>query len=90
MTLEELIQSIHMLEAALQRFEDRYRIRSEDFYQLAQRGELEQSMEFIEWLGLYEIKLKRERKYHELVTQLLQQARTTSGIRVSLPIREPA
>ncbi len=60
MTLEEILQSIHALEGQLRKFEEQYRLRSADFYRLVQEGHLEQSADFIEWLGLYEIKCKRE------------------------------
>ena len=51
---------VHALEGQLRKFEEQYRLRSEDFYRLVQEGRLEQSADFIEWLGLYEIKCKRE------------------------------
>ena len=60
MTLEEILQSIHALEGQLRKFEEQYGLRSEDFYRLVQEGRLEQSADFIEWLGLYEIKCQRE------------------------------
>ena len=63
MTLNELIRGIHDLENYLKKFEEQYGLRSDDFYRLATAGKLEQSNDFIEWLGIYEIKLKRERKY---------------------------
>jgi serine/threonine protein kinase HipA of HipAB toxin-antitoxin module len=66
MTLGEILQSIHALEVQLQRFEERYRLRSEDFYRLVQEGRLEQSADFLEWLGLYEIKCKREQQYRRI------------------------
>jgi hypothetical protein len=76
MTLEELIQSIHAIETHLYTFEEKYRMRSEDFYRLVHEGKIEQSADFIEWLGLYEIKLTRERKYQQRLSTLL--ATTTS------------
>jgi hypothetical protein len=74
MTLNELIQSIHALETHLQLFEEKYELRSDDFYRLVQEGQLVQSADFIEWLGLYEIKLKREQKYAQLKAELLSEA----------------
>lgn len=71
MTLEEILQSIHALEGQLQKFEEQYRLRSEDFYRLVQEGRLEQSADFIEWLGLYKIKCKREQQYRRLTDALL-------------------
>ncbi|MEK7310882.1 MAG: hypothetical protein AAB382_02815 [Chloroflexota bacterium] len=69
MTLEELIHSIHTLENHLQKFEEKYKLRSDDFYSLVSEGKLEQSEEFIEWLGVYEIKLKREKAYARRLTE---------------------
>lgn len=71
MTLEEILQSIHALEGQLRKFEEQYRLRSEDFYRLVQEGRLEQSADFIEWLGLYEIKRKREQQYRRRADALL-------------------
>jgi len=71
MTLEEILQSIHALEGQLQKFEEQYRLRSEDFSRLVEEGRLEQSADFIEWLGLYEIKRKREQHYRRLADALL-------------------
>ena len=87
MTLEEVIQSIHALETRLQVFEEKYKMRSEDFYQLAQDDKLEQSADFIEWLGLYEIKLRRERKYSQMMADLL--VTTPNRKTLSLPLAEP-
>lgn len=69
MTLGELIKSIHELEDYLNKFEEKYLLRSEDFYNLAVENKLEQSRDFIEWLGIYKIKLKREQKYQKFLSQ---------------------
>ena len=71
MTIDELIRGIHDLESYLKKFEEKYHLRSEDFYRLAKAGKLEQSNDFIEWLGVYEIKLKRESKYQQRVKNIL-------------------
>ena len=86
MTLDELIRSLHTLENHLQKFEEKYHLRSEDFYRLALEGRLEQSEEFIEWLGIYKIKLKRERAYHRHIATLL----TASQKPFRLPLAESA
>jgi hypothetical protein len=83
MTLSELIKSIHDLENHLNKFEEKYKLRSEEFYQLATNGKIEQSSDFIEWLGIYEIKRKREQKYQEILTRMLQKKH-----HVSLPLSE--
>ena len=85
MTLDELIRSIHTLENYLQKFEEKYRLRSEDFYQLVQEGRLDQSDEFLEWLGVYEIKLKREQAYARRFAEMLSSKR----VPLRLPFSEP-
>jgi len=86
MTIDELIRSIHDLENYLKKFEEKYRLRSEDFYRLASAGKLEQSSDFIEWLGVYEIKLKRERKYQQQLAEMLALQKNA----LHLPLSEPA
>ncbi len=83
--LDELIRSIHDLEAYLKKFEEKYLLRSEDFYRLVTSGKLEQSEDFIEWLGVYEIKLKREEEYQKRVREILDKQREV----LHLPLSEP-
>jgi len=83
MTLEEIIQSIHSIESYLQKFEDKYKLRSEDFYEMAKNDKLEHTPDFVEWLGVYEIKLKREKQYHEIISNRIN---STDGIK--LPLEE--
>ncbi|MFQ5632144.1 MAG: hypothetical protein ACE5I1_25525 [bacterium] len=82
----ELIRSIHDLENYLTKFEEKYRLLSDDFYRLATTGKLEQSNDFIEWLGVYEIKLKREQKYQQRIDEILAKQQKT----LHLPLIEPA
>lgn len=65
MTLNEIIQDIHGLDAQLTELERRYGLLSADFYHLYKAGELEQSRDFIQWVGYYEAKLAREASYRE-------------------------
>ncbi len=51
MTLNEIIQDIHGLDAQLTQLESRYALLSADFYHLYKAGELEQSRDFIQWLA---------------------------------------
>jgi len=60
MTLSEIIQDIHGLHAELTRLETCYGLLSADFYHLYKAGELEQSRDFIQWVGYFEAKLERE------------------------------
>ena len=84
-TLDELIRAIHELEQYMKKFEEKYLLRSDDFYSLASSGKLEQNNDFIEWLGIYEIKLKREQKYQQLISELLSKQED----RLQLPLGSP-
>jgi hypothetical protein len=54
-----LIEDIQSIEDRLRDFERKYRLRSSEFYRLVQEGKIEQRLELIEWLGLYETLLER-------------------------------
>lgn len=65
--LSRLIKDMQQLESELHKYERQYRLRSEDFYRLAQSGKLEQSPDFLMWLGVYETLRAREKEYHRLL-----------------------
>jgi hypothetical protein len=56
MTLEEIPQDIHRLDARLRELEQQYGLLSEDLYTLYRLGELEQSRDLIRWVGYYELR----------------------------------
>ncbi len=80
MTLSEIIQDIHGLDTELARLERRYGLLSADFYHLYKAGELEQSRDFIQWVGYYEAKLEREARYRELMYAYLRELREKAGL----------
>lgn len=75
MTLNEIIQDIHGLGAELAQLEKCYGLLSVDFYHLYKAGELEQSRDFIQWVGYYEAKLEREARYREMMYTYLRDLR---------------
>ena len=80
MTLNDIIQDIHGLNAELTRLEDRYSMLSEDFYRLYKAGELEQSRDFIKWVGYYEARLERDARYQEMMYRYLRELRQAAGL----------
>ena len=80
MTPHEVIQDIHGLDAELIQLEERYDLLSADFYHLYKAGELEQSRDFIQWVGYYEAKLAREARYREVMYQHLRELRQQAGL----------
>jgi uncharacterized HAD superfamily protein len=80
MTLSEIIQDIHGLDAELTKLETRYGLLSADFYHLYKAGELEQSRDFIQWVGYYEAKLARQSRYREMMYDYLRELRQRAGL----------
>jgi len=86
MTLEEILQDIHGLDARLQELEQRYGLLSEDLYTLYRLGELEQSRDLIRWVGYYELRQERRRAYEAALRERLLAWRSTSP-QVPIPLR---
>ncbi len=73
-TLNTLLKDMNELEAELSRFEIKFAVKSQDFYESMTRGDLEEfdaldeyRMEFVEWLALYKIWLSLNEKYRQLI-----------------------
>lgn len=69
MTINEILRDIHSIQDHLKKFEEKYKLISQDFYKLYKANKLEQSHDFIEWLGFYEIMLDREYEYKKLLKE---------------------
>lgn len=80
MTLNEIIRDIHGLDTELAHLEKRYGLLSVDFYHLYKAGELEQSRDFIQWVGYYEAKREREARYREMMYAYLRELRGKAGL----------
>ena len=53
---------------------------SADFYHLYKAGELEQSRDFIQWVGYYEAKLERETRYRQMMYDYLRELSQNAGL----------
>jgi len=80
MTLNEMIEDIHGLGVELSKLESRYGLLSADFYHLYRAGELEQSRDFIAWVGYYEARLEREARYRQAMYCHLRDLRDSAGL----------
>lgn len=76
MPLNDLLNDMGRLEIDLRRFESRFGVKSKDFYEAIQRGDLEEfdalddyRMEFVEWLALYKTWTSLDDKYRQLVAR---------------------
>lgn len=75
-SLSKLVKDLNKLEADLGRFETRFGVKSQEFYEAMMRGDLEEfdaldeyRMEFVEWLALYKTWLSFDKKYRQLVAR---------------------
>lgn len=77
MNLQQLVRELHWLEWQMRQFEDKYGLRSSDFYAAMEAGQLADFddmenpafQDFLEWHGLYKVWLRREEKYRKGLNQ---------------------
>jgi len=93
LTLSTVLEDVRMAEQALHKFEQRYWLSSEVFYDLYRQGMLddgEQLEEFAEWAGHYQLKLKREQLLREFSQHRIEQLRSqTDSDSIELTPQEP-
>ena len=74
MTLDDILQDIHVLEQDLQTLERKYGVLSETFYQSYMNGEEPEEdawvMDWSAWAGTYEIWLRRREQYRSVMREL--------------------
>ena len=80
-----LILDMQGIEGRLREFERKYRLRSKVFYKLVKEGKIEQRLELLEWVGLYEILQAREVEYQRLLQQQVEPMLTALNS-VPLPV----
>jgi len=71
-TLDDVIADLAAIELLLLDYEKQFKVRTPDFYQLYKQGKLQERWDFIDWAGLYEIKLDREKAYAESKSRRLE------------------
>jgi len=92
-TIGEIIDDLRVAEETVRRFERRYWITSEQFYELYSQGLLdngEQAEDFSEWAGFYKLKRRRELAFRKLGKKRLEDIKslTPKGI-IRLQPQEP-
>ena len=75
-SLTELVRNMGTLEAKLRRFEEKFGVKSQEFYHAMTHGELDEfddfdeyRMEFIEWLSLFKTWLSMDETYRQLMAR---------------------
>lgn len=96
MTLDDILQDIHLLEQDLQTYERKYGVLSETFHESYLRGEEPEDdawvMDWSAWAGMYEIWLHRRAQYQAAIKKLQAQTPVLTTIigrtarRESIPV----
>jgi len=93
-TLSDILDDLRAADQALRKFEQRYWISSDDFYELYSQGLLDDGSnaeDVSEWAGHYKLKLKREAALEQLSRQRVEQLRRQAGDEaIELAPQEPA
>ncbi len=71
-TIDDVLEDLIAVEPLLLNYEKKYKVRTPHFYKLYKDGKLEERWDFIDWAGLYEIKLDREESYAQLAHETIQ------------------
>jgi hypothetical protein len=84
MDLATLVQDIHRLNHELERFERKYGVMSETFYEAYKAGEEPEDdgwvLDFQKWAGLYEVWLDRRQAYSQEMERLRAEYSSLSKI----------
>lgn len=92
-TLSHVLDDLRAADQSLRRFEQRYWISSEVFFDLYSHGLLDDGShaeDFSEWAGHYKLKLKREAALEKMSQRRIQELRSrTVGKTIELAPQEP-
>lgn len=96
MTLDDILQDIHVLEQDLQTYERKYGVLSETFFESYMKGEEPVDdawvLDWSAWAGTYEVWLRRRAQYQAAIQKLQAQTPVLSTIigrtarRESIPV----
>ena len=88
MELTVIVQDIHRLNHELERFERKYGIMSDTFYEAYSAGEEPENdawvLDFVKWAGLYQVRRDRQQAYERAIRRL--RAEQPSFARIIQPV----
>lgn len=79
LSIDMIIEDLQAIEPKLSAYENKYKLLSPYFYNIYQSGKFEEHPDFVDWAGLYRIKLKRLQCYEKMISQVLD----------DLPLQQP-
>ncbi|UCE05011.1 MAG: hypothetical protein JSW07_15500 [bacterium] len=72
LTIDMIIEDLQAIEPKLSSYENKYKLLSPYFYKIYQSGKFEEHPDFVDWAGLYQIRLKRLKRYEKMISQVLE------------------
>lgn len=92
-TLSDILDDLRVVDQALRKFEQRYWLSSEVFYELYSQGLLDDGShleDFSEWAGHFRLRLKREAALERFSRQRVEELRSQTEDRIiDLGLKEP-
>jgi hypothetical protein len=93
LSISEILDDIRISEEVLQKFERRYWITSEQFFELYSQGLLDNGQyteDFSEWAGYFKLKRRREQSFQKLGEMRIDKLRSaTINDNIQLTPQEP-
>jgi hypothetical protein len=86
-TIGDILHDLRVSEDVLRKYERRYWITSEQFFELYNQGALdngEHAEDFSEWAGFYKLKIRREAAFQKLSKERLEKMKTSTPAGVIL------
>ena len=65
--INRLKREIVRMQLSLEKYEEKYQMRSDDFYQRMENGELGDDRDFVMWSGIYELLLDSKKQLSQLL-----------------------
>jgi hypothetical protein len=92
-TLSDILDDLRAADCALRKFEQRYWLSTEVFYELYTQGALDDGAhleDYAEWAGHYKLKLKREAALRQFSRERVEELRRQAGAQaIELTLQEP-
>lgn len=92
-TLSDILDDLRVVDQALRKFEQRYWLSSEVFYELYSQGLLDDGShleDFAEWAGHFKLKLKRQASLERFSRQRVEELQSQTKDRIiDLGLKEP-
>ncbi|MBL7095719.1 hypothetical protein ISS22_17355 [candidate division KSB1 bacterium] len=75
LSIDGILEDLRSVEPKIAKYEKKYRLLSPYFYKLYQSGKLNEHHDFVDWAGLYRIRIKRIKLYEQKLSESYRSSR---------------